>query len=240
MRIAVLSDIHGNLPALEAVLAEVPEEAMVLVGGDSVAGPFPAETLAALRELGHRVCFIRGNADRDLAAGSQEHHAPWVRERVGQADADFLALPDDTIVLDLAGLGPTLFCHGSPRSEDEVITTATLDDRMRSMLEGVAERTVVCGHTHRQFDRVLDGIRIVNAGSVGRPYEGRTGAFWALLGPDVEHRRTEYDVDAMLDAAAAAGYPGTDELRENLRDEIPDADEVAESFEGLALGEEQR
>src|SRR5436190_5466713 len=136
VRVAALYDIHGNLPALEAVLAEVPEDAMVLVGGDSVAGPFPAETLAALRELGHRVCFIRGNADRDLAAGAEEQHAPWTRERLGDADADFLALPDDKLVLDVAGLGPTLFCHGSPRSDEEVITTATSDERLRAILEG--------------------------------------------------------------------------------------------------------
>ena len=235
MKVAALYDVHGNAPALAAVLAEVPDDAMVVVGGDAVAGPMPVETLAALRELGHRACFIRGNADRDLAAGSMEHSAPWIRERLGEEDTDYLGMLDDTVALDVEGLGATLFCHGSPRSDEESITTFTSDERLRSILDGVEQRTIVCGHTHRQFDRRLGEWRIVNAGSVGRPYEGRTAAFWTMLGPDVEHRRTEYDVDAMLDSAAAAGYPTTDELRENLRDEIPPADEVSRFFEQQAL-----
>ena len=231
MNAAALYDVHGNLLALEAVLAEVPADSMVVVGGDVVSGPMPAETLAALRELGHRACFIRGNADREVTAGSTEFHAGWVRDRLDPAELEFLEALDDTVVLDVDGLGPTLFCHASPRSDLESITMFTPDDRLRPMLAAVEQRTVVCGHTHRQFDRRLDGTRVVNAGSVGRPYEGRQGAFWVLLGPDVEHRRTGYDVDAMLDAAAAAGYPGADELRENQRDEMPDADEVAAFFE---------
>ncbi len=100
------------------------------------------------------------------------------------------------VVFDVDGLGLTLFCHGSPRSDTEIITTATTDERLRGILGGVEQRTVVGGHTHRQFDRRVDGWRVVNAGSVGMPYEGRPGAYcWALLGPGVELRRTAYDVD---------------------------------------------
>jgi predicted phosphodiesterase len=235
MRVAALYDIHGNLPALEAVLAEVPEDAMVVVGGDTAAGPMPAETLAALRALGHRACFIRGNADRELAEGSTEHHAPWIREQLAEEEVELLGMLDPAVVLDVDGLGPTLFCHGSPRSDEESITTVTSDDRLRRVLADVTQATIVCGHTHRQFDRRLDGWRVVNAGSVGLPWEGLQGAFWALLGPEVELRRAEYDVDAVLDAAAAAGYPGADDLAEGLRDEIPEPDEVARYFEELAL-----
>jgi diadenosine tetraphosphatase ApaH/serine/threonine PP2A family protein phosphatase len=191
--------------------------------------------MAALRGLGHRACFIRGNADRELAEGSMEYNAPWIRERLDAADLELFDSLDHTLVLDVDGVGPTLFCHGSPRRDDESITTVTPDERLRPMLDGVEQQTVVCGHTHRQFDRRLDGIRIVNAGSVGRPYEGRPGAFWALLGPDVELRRTEYDADAAIDAAYAAGYPAADDMREELRDKIPPADEVARFFEQRAL-----
>jgi predicted phosphodiesterase len=238
MKVAALYDIHGNVHALEAVLAEVPDDAMIAVGGDIVAGPMPRETLAALRKLGHRACFIRGNADRELAEGSKEFNAPWIRELLDPEDVELFGSLDHAAVLDVDGLGPTLFCHASPRRDDESITTVTSDERLRPMLAGVEQKTVVCGHTHRQFDRELDGIRVVNAGSVGRPYEGRPGAYWALLGPEIEFRRTEYDVNAAIDGAYAAGYATADDIRELLRDEIPPADEVSEFFERRALEEE--
>src|SRR5205085_2543654 len=135
----------------EAVLAEVPAESVVVIGGDVVWGPMPAETLAGLRELGQRACFIRGNADRGVTAGSTEFHAGWVRDRLDPAELEFLEALDDTVVLDVDGLGPTLFCHASPRSDLESITMFTPDDRLRPMLAAVEQRTVVWGHTHRRF-----------------------------------------------------------------------------------------
>jgi hypothetical protein len=119
-------------------------------------------------------------------------------------------------VLDVDGLGPTLFCHGSPRDDEELLTTLTPERRWRPALEGVGE-AVVCGHTHAQFDRRLGRWQVVNAGAVGLPYEGRAGAYWLLLGPDVEHRRTDYDLDSAVAAMRAAGNPDTDEL---LRDSL--------------------
>jgi predicted phosphodiesterase len=235
VRVAALYDVHGNVPALEAVLTEVPGEAMVVVGGDFVSGPQPRETLAMLRSLGHRACFIRGNADREVADGEDVHSAPWVRERLDEEAIDFLASLDHRAVLDVDGLGPTLFCHGSPRRDDESITAVTAPERLRELVSGVEQRTVVCGHTHHQFDLDADGVRVVNAGSVGMAYEGRPGAFWALLGPDVELRNTGYDVDAALRAADETGYPEAESLRRWLRDEIPTAREVAEFFEQQAL-----
>jgi predicted phosphodiesterase len=248
MRVAVLSDIHGNLPALEAVLAEVEREApdVVVIGGDNAAGPMPRQTLDRLAQLGDTARYVMGNADRELveafaAAGAPDagedpagRVAAWCATQLDQAHIDALAAYEPTVTLDVDGLGPTLFCHGTPRSDTEIITILTGPDRLAPMVADVAERTIVCGHTHRTFDHVVGGRRIVNAGSVGMPYEGDAAAFWALLGPDVQLRRTAYDVAAAARTMRAAGLPDVDELvlRESLL-EPADPDEVARYFEGL-------
>jgi predicted phosphodiesterase len=139
-----------------------------------------------------------------------------------------------TATLEVDGLGLTLFCHGTPRSDLEAITAVTSDERLREILSEVSERTVVCGHTHHQFDRVIDNIRVVNAGSVGMPYEGQPGAYWALLGPDVEFRRTEYDLAAAADAIRATSYPDPEEKIELLTSPHS-AEEAAEVLEQRAL-----
>jgi putative phosphoesterase len=229
MRVAVLCDIHGNLHALEAVLAEVEREEVdaVVLGGDVAWGPFPAETTERLRALGEGVLWVRGNADRDPG--------DWAAGRLGEERVRFLRGLPDTQRLDVDGLGPTLFCHGSPRSDEEMITAVTSESRLREILEGLTERVVVCGHTHHQFDRVVEGIRVVNAGSVGMAYEGRPGAHWALLGPNVELRRTEFDFAAAADALRASGFPDADEVAKTLYESPPSAAEVAEHFERQAL-----
>lgn len=250
MPVAVLSDIHGNLPALRAVLAELEREdvSAVVVGGDVASGPLPGETLEVLMQFAHRWRFVRGNADREIVAafdqgrlaveaaeGPAERAAAFAAARVTREQRDFLAGFADSVVLEVDGLGPALFCHGSPRSDTEIITTATSDERLRTVLEGVKERVVVCGHTHRQFDRGLERWRIVNAGSVGLPYEGRAGAYWALLGPDVLLRRTDYDLHAALAQLRGGGFTDLDDmLRESLLEPM-DPNEVAAFFERGAL-----
>jgi putative phosphoesterase len=229
-RVAALYDIHGNLPALEAVLADVGAAETIVVGGDFSRGPMPVETVDRLRGLGDRVRFIRGNADRSAAGDGA-----WEMERLGGERLDFLARLPETVTIDVDGLGRVLFCHGSPRSDEEIITAVTPDERLGPILAGVAEPVVVCGHTHHQFDRTAHGIRVVNAGSIGMPYEGRAGAFWARLGPDVDLRSTAYDLDAAAAAIVATGFPDADELVATLR-EPPAADEVARYFESLASG----
>lgn len=227
-RVAALYDIHANLPALEAVLDEVGDADTILVGGDFSRGPMPVETVDRLRSLGERARFIRGNADRPAAG-----EGAWEMELLGRERLDFLAGLPETVTMDVEGLGGVLFCHGSPRSDEDIVTAVTPDDRLGRILEGVAERLVVCGHTHHQFDRAAPGARIVNAGSVGMPYEGRPGAYWAMLGPDVQLRSTAYDVDAAAAAIRATGFPDADELVATLR-EPPTAGEVARYFESLA------
>ena len=206
MRVAALYDVHGNLPALDAVLAEVDAD-VILVGGDAVAGPWPAETLARLRGLEGDVRFIRGNADREIAEQTPglapPHLMEFVRGRLSAEEIDFLGSLPLTESIGVDGLGDVLFCHATPRNDEEIFTRISPDDRWRAALDGVEADVVVCGHTHIQFERRIDDIRLVNAGSVGMPYEREPGAYWALLGPDVELRHTPY---APADIAAC-GWP---------------------------------
>jgi predicted phosphodiesterase len=244
MRVAVLADIHGNLPALTAVLDEVDAAAVdaIVVAGDVVPGPMPGATLERLAQLGDLARYVMGNGDREIVEAfdrpGQEPSGPamiaWGAAQLERAQRDVLASYLPTVMLDVDGLGATLFCHGSPRSDTEILTSITGPERLGPILEGMAERTIVCGHTHRQFDRRVGDRRLINAGAVGMPYEGDAAAFWALLGPDVELRRTQYDIDAALRTLRAAGAPDVDEmLRESLI-EPADPDEVSRHFESLA------
>jgi putative phosphoesterase len=228
MRVAVLCDVHGNLPALEAVVAEVAslEVDRIVCGGDVVAGPYPRECLEKLVDL--EAAFVRGNADREserAPAGTWE----WIAAKLDPLSVEFLReLPH------AVSLGGVLYCHGSPRDDDEILTRVSPDERFRAALEGVEERVVVGGHTHVQFERMIDGIRFVNAGSVGIPYEGRQGAFWALLdGEDVDLRHTPYAVDAAAAAIRTSGYPGADQIAGWLLNP-EDPDEVSAYFESVA------
>jgi putative phosphoesterase len=236
VRVAALFDVHGNLPALEAVLAEV-ERAdvdVIVSGGDVAAGPMPAECVDRLRGFGARVHWVRGNADREEALPDhlRESSGAFFADRLGPERRAFVAEAPLTARIEVDELGPVLFCHATPRSDEEIVTRLTPEDRLAEVLAGVEERTIVCGHTHVQFDRSAAGRRIVNAGSVGMPYEGRRGAFWACLGPEVELRRTEYDVEAAAEAIRATAYPEAAQLVGWLL-EPPDPVETSEYFESL-------
>ncbi|MBD0348054.1 MAG: metallophosphoesterase family protein [Thermoleophilia bacterium] len=244
MRVAALYDIHGNLHALEAVLAEIEREAVdaVVLGGDFSAGPLAAETVDRLRGLGERAHFLRGNADRELADPDWSLDDPaaverldFARAQLGPERLEFLRSLPEHVVLDVEGLGSVLFCHGSPRTDMEILTRATPEERLAAALDGVDADVVVCGHTHAQWRRDVDGRTVVNAGSVGMPYEGRPGAYWALLGPSVEHRRTEYDVETAAAAYRASGYPNAAEFARETLLEPATAEEATAFFEQLAL-----
>jgi putative phosphoesterase len=221
VRVAALYDVHGNLPALHAVLAEVDALGVdaIVVGGDVASGPMPIETLDALRARG--ATFVLGNADRldDLRGAEARPDRQWVAGRLGEERLAFLAALPVDLTLEVGELGGVRFCHGAPGSDELTITRLTPDERLRELLEGVDERVVVCGHTHVQFDRAVDGIRVVNAGSVGAPYEAEPAAYWALLAANVELRRTAYDVEAAAAAITATGYPSAAHLASYL---VPD------------------
>jgi putative phosphoesterase len=188
--VAALYDIHGNLAALEAVLAEVPDDATIVVGGDICAGgEQPSGTLERLRGLGDRVRWLRGNADRELYPGEEGLAPPDVleeaRSRLSEEEIEFLhALPETQRV------GDVLYCHASPRNDVDIFTERTPEERIAFLFDGLDLPTVVCGHTHTQYERSVAGVRVVNAGSVGMPYEEEPGAYWLL---DLVHRRTPYE-----------------------------------------------
>jgi putative phosphoesterase len=229
--VAALYDVHGNLPALEAVLADVPGDAVILVGGDVTAGPLPAETLERLRGLGDRVRWIRGNADRELTP-SEPGLAPadvigWVREQHTDEQIAFLHGLPERLELDVDGVGQVLFCHATPQNDTDIFLESTPEEAVAPAFAGVDADLVVCGHTHMQFSREIAGIRVVNAGSVGMPYDDEPGAYWLALGPEVEHRRTAYDL-AGLESSA---FPG-----DYFRGGRPSRAEVTAYFEPHAVG----
>jgi putative phosphoesterase len=234
VRVAAISDIHGNLPALEAVLADIEREGIeeIVVAGDSVSGPWPAEVFDLLEAAGAQI--VHGNADRaeEVAAHSTEL-ASWNAERLGpRRTATVLAWPS-TVELTVEGLGSVLVCHSTPTSDTPIYTRLTPDDELVSLLGPVEAAVLVCGHTHMQYDRRLsNGLRVVNPGSVGMPYEGRSGAYWAVLGPGAELRHTDYDTEACVAAIQVLGAPLDDQLVRYLV-EPPDPDETAEYFESL-------
>jgi putative phosphoesterase len=235
-RIAVLSDVHGNAVALEAVLADLPrfEPDVVVFGGDLTWGPLPESTLELLRGLTVPSIFVRGNAERALLESDEvtSERSSWMRGRHSADALAFLATFAEQVSLEVPGLGAVRFCHGSPRSDEELVTPETPEDRVRAMTAEITERVLVTAHTHMQFDRSVAGIRSINAGSIGLPYEDRPGAYWALLGPDVELRRTEYSLDLAADRYRASGDPMTEEVVEMLFSP-PSPAEVVEHAERL-------
>jgi putative phosphoesterase len=224
MRVAALYDIHGNLPALEAVLDEVRRIGVdgIVVGGDVVPGPMPVETLTRLLELDIPVQFIHGNGDRivrALMAGDESSQFPasyreamlWNARRLRRSHEAILAAWPPTLRVEIAGIGDAFFCHATPQNDLDIFTRLTPESDLLPLFEGIDAPLVVCGHTHMQFDRSVGGIRVVNAGSVGMPFQP-PGAYWLLLGPGVELRHTPYDLDAAAARIRATSYPGAEQF----------------------------
>jgi predicted phosphodiesterase len=238
--VAVLSDIHGVLPALDAVLAE-PEVAAadrIVLTGDIAAGPQPSQVLDRLLSLGERVTWVRGNADRELADLALGNDIPvpdeislWAARQLSRDHVSVLGGLPHPVISEVDGFGPVLFCHGTPRDDAEVVLVDTSLERWAEVLAGLPAEvtTVVCGHTHMQFLRLAHGRQIVNPGSVGMPY-GRAGAHWALLaGGAITLRRSDFDVAAACAAVAEqSAFPGAAEWADYfLRARASDADAIA-------------
>ncbi|MBI3168902.1 MAG: metallophosphoesterase family protein [Chloroflexi bacterium] len=227
MRIAAIYDIHGNLPALEAVLREIKESKadLIVVGGDVVAGPMPVETLSLLQEVTIPTHFILGNAESDVLRhlagkdinGLSERanaEARWVAKHLSYEHKQFLSSWAPTLNLNIEKWGELLFCHGTPRSDVEIFTKLTSEKGLASILGNLTASIVICGHTHMQFDRAVGKVRIINAGSVGMPF-GRTGADWLLIDTDIKFKHTVYDTANAAERIRKSDYPQAEDFIQN-------------------------
>ncbi len=245
MRVAALYDVHGNLPALEAALAEVREAGVdqVIVGGDVLPGPMPVESLDLLATLVMPVRFLRGNGERETLAAVDGHalvtvpaaYQPPVRWGAAQLRPEQVASIRTwpvTIAIELARIGPVLFCHATPRSDTEIVTRVTPEAHIAVAFAEATAPLVVCGHTHMQFDRTIAGVRVVNAGSVGMPF-GEPGAYWLLVdGDGPRFRRTPFDQEAAAARIRATAYPGAEGFAANHVLAPPGEEQMIAAFEG--------
>jgi Icc-related predicted phosphoesterase len=247
MRVAAIYDIHGNLPALEAVLQEIRQMRvdLVVVGGDVVRGPMRRECLSCLLDFEIPTQFIQGNGEVAVlahSAGANPGSLPeqarqavrWSAEQLSPEFQSLIASWRKTLRLDLHGLGDVLFCHATPRNENECFTRLTLEDRLLPVFDGVNESLVICGHTHMQFDRMVGRTRVVNAGSVGMPF-GEPGAYWLLLGPDVQPRRTRYELTNAAERIRGTNYPQAEEFAARNVMQPPSEQAMLEVFKRVEL-----
>jgi putative phosphoesterase len=246
MRVAALYDIHGNLPALEAVLDIIlqAEVDLVVVGGDVVPGPMPLETLRCLLSLPIPVQFIQGNGEAAVLAeiagrdsSVPEQFREVIRHSAQQVQPEYeqlLASWPKTLRIEIGGLGEVLFCHATPRSDTEVFTRSTPEDLLLPIFAEARAPLIICGHTHMQFDRMIGEIRVVNAGSVGMPF-GEPGAYWLLLGPDVQLRQTTYDLKKAAQRIRATNYPKAEEFAARNVLQPPTEREMLEVFAKVEL-----
>ena len=207
MKIAAIYDIHANPIALKAVLNDIESinVDLIVVGGDVVSGPMPKETLRLLQDVTTPTKFILGNAESEVLRylngeeinGLTERaneEARWVSGQLSLEQRNFIAGWSKTEIIELKNLKTTLFCHGTPRSDVEIFTKETSEEKLKQIFKNTVAQTVICGHTHMQFDIKEEGIRIVNAGSVGMPF-GKTGADWLLIDSTINFRHSHYDLE---------------------------------------------
>ena len=252
MRIAAIYDIHGNLPALEAVLADIYRETvdLIVVGGDVVAGPMPGETLALLQSIEIPTRFIHGNAESEvlrhqagLEIGGLSPHAEgiarWVAERLTPDQLQFLKSWPTTTRHKIEGLGEVLFCHATPHNDIDVFTPQTSDETLMTILGNVPESIMICGHTHMQFDHTLHHLRIINAGSVGMPF-GKTGADWLLLDTNVTFKHTDYDQEKAAERIRHTDYPQAEAFADNNVLQAPTEAQASEMLIQLAAKQAEK
>jgi putative phosphoesterase len=247
MAVAAVYDIHGNLPALEAVLEDIrlAKVDRILVGGDVLPGPMPRETIECLLNLDLPAQFIHGNGDREVLArmrGIETGGVPekfrgvidWTAQQLQPEHERLLASWPSTLQLDIEGLGTVLFCHATPRNDTEIFSRNTPEGRLLPVFAGVQADVVVCGHTHMQFDRKVGATRVLNAGSVGMPF-GQPGADWLLLGPSVEFRHTFYDLARAAARIRQTGYPQAEDFVQHNILQPPSEKDMLEAFSRVEL-----
>ncbi|MFQ5420607.1 MAG: metallophosphoesterase family protein [Anaerolineae bacterium] len=229
MKFAIISDIHGNLVALEAVLAELKADApvqIVCLGDVSVTGPQPRQSLAKVRELGCPV--VMGNTDEWILAPtpftirSEDDQIlydleRWAAEQMTEADLAFIRTFQPTIELDLGDGRTLLCCHGSPRNNREIIRATTPDEELAEILGEHRVAIIAGGHTHTPMLRRLGNSFILNSGSVGLPMWREDGVVknpaWA------EYALVEVANGRLNIALRRAPYP-LDDLRAAIQNSV--------------------
>jgi putative phosphoesterase len=247
MRVAAIYDIHGNLPALEAVLQQIGDTGVDLIvgGGDGLPGPMPVETLACLQDRSTPVRFIRGNGEAAVLAclaGTESSTLPeqaregvrWTAQELSSTHERVIGSWPGTTRVEIPGLGEVLFCHATPRNDSEIFTRLTPEERLLPVFERVKVAVVVCGHTHMQFDRRVGKIRVLNAGSVGMPF-GKPGADWLLLGSEVQLRHTSYDLNQAAARIRATKYPQAHDFAARNVLQPPSEEKMLKLFAGAEL-----
>jgi len=227
MKVAALYDIHGNLPALEAVLKEIEQLDVkeIVVGGDVVLGPMSNECLDRLLSIKIPAHFIQGNCEAAILselAGNQTENLPervlkniqWTANELRPSHEKIISGWPEKIILEIDGLGKVLFCHATPRSKTENFTRLTPVNKLKEIFEEINEPYVVCGHTHMQFEKKVGNVRILNAGSIGMPF-GKPGAYWLLLGTKVEFRYTAYNIKKASEVLMKSKYPDAEDFALN-------------------------
>ena len=254
MRVAVLADIHGNLPALDVVLADIDSESVdvIVLNGDIADGAMPSQTLYRLVAPGDRALWVRGNTDRwlvdafdgNLALPGLDTNPPaawfeWCASRIQQDHRDLLANLPISVTLNIGGIGEVRICHATARDDNEFILVDSAISMFDAAFADVEESTVVLGHTHMPFDRLAGGRRFINAGSVGLGY-GHTGASWLLLDCDVKLQRSHYDpaTATKIIRDAANSMPYVDDIVTNIRH--PDNDSTAMAAFTETVRQQQR
>jgi len=247
MRVAALYDIHGNLPALESVLAELREKPVerIVIGGDVVPGPFPRECLDLLLEIDTPIDFISGNCDhalRDIMNGQDPSSVPeqvwplmrWTASRLDGKYKPVIESWPPTLRLDVEGTGKVLFCHATPQSDRPIFTKQTAEEKLIPLFNSLDVDIVACGHTHMQFDRGVGAVRVVNAGSVGMPF-GKPGAYWLLLDSGIHLRRTAYDLARAADTIRNSAYPDANTFADKNVLEPASEESILEVYSKLEL-----
>lgn len=247
MKVAAIYDIHGNLPALKAVLDDIQKEGVdwMLVGGDVVPGPMPVQTLDCLLSLDIPTVFVRGNGDREVVAsynGKENLSLPEqaleaIRWTAAQLTPDYIMIMEEwqeKYTCYVPGMGEILFCHATPQNDTDIFTKRTPVEKLLPIFEGNHSPMIVCGHTHMQFDREIGTKRVVNAGSVGMPF-GEPGAYWLLIENDFQLRKTDYDVEETARIISATRYPDAVNFAANFILLPPSEETMLEVFDRRAL-----
>lgn len=246
MRIAALYDIHGNLPAFEAVMAEVRGSNVdrIVIGGDVLPGPMPRECFDLAHTLGIPTDFIIGNGDRETVAanrGTMSPKIPAIFQEAMRWNGSQLTADDEhvieqwpmTVRVPVDGIGEVLFCHATTRNDTEIFLKTTSEEKLRPIFDPLGVQLVVCGHTHMQFDRMVGKTRVINAGSIGLPFQP-AGAYWVIIGPGVELRRTAYDLESAARRVRATSYPQAEYAAKGILSP-PNEEATLEQFKNAEL-----